>query len=367
MKFSCEKILLQGAVGTVSRVVPSRTSVPALAGVLVSASGDEVVLTGYDLQTGIRSKVEAEIREDGAVVLGAKLLGDILRRLPDDILVVSTTDATASLTCGNAAYEIPVIPADDYPSLPEVSEEHSLLIQQGRLKAMLAQTGFAVFAINVSKPVMTGSLFETVAQRLTVVGVDGYRMAVRRESLEADAGACSFVAPGAALREVERICGDTEDIVRIGCAPRHVCFDFGSSLLISRRLEGDFPDYNAFLPKDSPIRLTVNAQALREAIERVGVMVDDKQKSPVRCVFGKDHVVLTTKTGRGEARDVCRLAGDGGGLEIGFNHRYLMEALKYAPAEDVRLELNKAISPCVIEPVDAGEKFSYLVLPVRLK
>ena len=148
---------------------------------------------------------------------------------------------------------------------------------------------------------------------------------------------------------------------------RHLLFEIGGTELICRRLEGEFLDYRSAIPRTNPIVLTVEAKALMTAVDRVSVVISDKMKSPVRCRFDSDCVTLTAKTGSGEARDVCRLSGDGDGLEIGFNNRYLMDALRFAPADTLRLELNTGISPAILVPVEGEENFLYMVLPVRLK
>ena len=367
MQFSCEKALLLSAINTASRAVSAKSSIPALEGLLLQA-GQKLTVSGYNMQTGIRTTVEAEINEEGCLAVNARLFGDMVRRLPDDVVVFNCDSAlNITLTCGDAAYNMTAIPADDYPELPEVEDEYSVTIAQGLLKTMIGETSFAV-STNEARPVHTGSLFEIEEQSLTVVSVDGFRLALRREKLEAaGAGAFRFVAPGSALNEVEKICADADENAVITLGSRHLLFEVGSTQLICRRLEGEFLDYRAAIPRNNPIILTVDSKALMASIDRVSVVISDKQKSPVRCVFDLDRVSLSARTGNGEARDVCRLEGDGNGLEIGFNNRYLMDALKYAPADKVRLELNTGISPCVISPVEGEENFLYMVLPVRLK
>ena len=240
-------------------------------------------------------------------------------------------------------------------------------IRQGTLKAMINQTSFAV-STNESRPVHTGSLFEVGDQDLTVVSVDGFRLALRREPLDrAEGGAFKFVAPGSALNEVEKICEDSDEKVTIIQGKRHLLFEAGATQLICRRLEGDFLDYKNAIPRNNPIRLTVDTKTMLGSLDRVSVVISEKLKSPVRCVFENGRVLLSAKTGAGEAKDICPLDGDGNGLEIGFNNRYLMDALRYAPADSVTLELNTSISPAVIVPADGEESFLYMVLPVRLK
>lgn len=367
MKFSCEKSLLQAAINTASRAVSAKSSIPALEGLLLQAQ-QQLTISGYNMQTGIRTSVEADVIQGGSLVLSARLFGDIIRRMPDDVVVFTSDEhMNVKLTCGDASFDILAISADDYPDLPEVEDQHSVSIQQRLLRTMIGQTSFAV-STNEARPVHTGSLFEIQEKELTMVSVDGFRLALRREHLEGNGGAFSFVAPGSALNEVEKICEDTEDPAVITLGNRHLLFEVGSTQLICRRLEGDFLDYKTAIPRNNPIHIVVDNKSLINSIDRISVVISEKQKSPVRCIFEADRVCLSAKTANGEAKDICAVAGDGNGLEIGFNNRYLLEALKYAPADSVRLELNTGISPCVITPVEGDEEnFLYMVLPVRLK
>lgn len=367
LRFSCEKALLQSAVNTTSRAVAAKSSIPALEGILLEG-GDTLTLSGYNMQTGIRTGVDAQVQSPGRIVLSARLFGEMIRKMPDDVIVFAADEnLSVHLTCGDAIFEILGLSADDYPELPEVDDQFSVDIRQGTLKAMINQTSFAV-STNESRPVHTGSLFEVGDQDLTVVSVDGFRLALRREPLDrAEGGAFKFVAPGSALNEVEKICEDSDEKVTIIQGKRHLLFEAGATQLICRRLEGDFLDYKNAIPRNNPIRLTVDTKTMLGSLDRVSVVISEKLKSPVRCVFENGRVLLSAKTGAGEAKDICPLDGDGNGLEIGFNNRYLMDALRYAPADAVTLELNTSISPAVIVPADGEESFLYMVLPVRLK
>lgn len=367
IKFSCEKALLQSAISVSSRAVAPKSSIPALEGLLLHA-GEGLAVSGYNMNTGIRTRISANVTEGGDIVLNARLFGDIIRRMPDDVVVFTADERqTVHLSCGDADFDISGLSAADYPDLPEVEDEYGVSIQQRTLRSMIEETSFAV-STNESRPIHTGALFEIGEDGLTVVAVDGFRLAIRREPLEKlSGGAFSFVAPGAALNEVKNICGDTEDVASVTLGKRHILFEVGSTELICRRLEGEFLDYKNAIPRTNPISVTAETKSLIESIDRVSVVISDKLKSPVRCVFDHDKVLLSAKTGNGESKDVCRLQGDGGGLEIGFNNRYLMEALRYAPADTVKIELNTGVSPAIIVPTDGRENFLYMVLPVRLK
>jgi len=367
IKFSCEKTLLQSAISVTSRAVAQKSSIPALEGLLLHVD-DHLTVSGYNMQTGIRTAVSADVTEPGDIVLNARLFGDIIRRMPDDIVTFSADNRhMVRLTCGDADFNIMGLSAADYPEMPDVEDEYAFSLQQRTLRAMIEQVSFAV-STNESRPVHTGALFEVNGLGLTMVAVDGFRLAVRREPLEKiEGGAFSFVAPGSALREVMSICGDVEEPATVTLGRRHILFEVGGTQLICRRLEGEFLDYKNAIPRKNPITVVAETRALINSIDRVSVVISDKLKSPVRCTFDHDKVLLTAKTGSGEAKDVCRLSGDGNGLEIGFNNRYLMEALRYAPADTVKIELNTGVSPAIIVPTEGEENFLYMVLPVRLK
>ena len=366
MKFSCEKALLSAAVSITSRAVAAKSSIPAMEGILIEA-GTTLRLTGYNLETGIQASVPAEILEGGSLVLSARLFGEIVRKLPDDVVVFSSQGYTVNIRCGLSEFNILGTDAEEFPELPSVDQQNSLTIRQSSLRSMIGQTLFAV-SDNESRPVHTGSLFEVDADGLTIVSVDGYRLALRRESVDEKTGAesFSFVVPGSALGEVEKICSG-EESVTVTQGARHIMFRTEDILLVCRRLEGDFLAYRSAIPRNNSIKVECNTRALLTSIDRVSLIISEKLKSPLRCVFGDGTVDITTKTAIGDAADRCPITGDGGGLEIGFNNKYLMDALKAAPADRLRLEFTSGVAPCVILPAEGEENFIYMVLPVRLK
>ena len=367
MKFSCEKALLQAAISTTSRAVSPKSSIPALEGILLEA-GSDLRLTGYNLETGIRTTVPAPIEQGGTLVLGARLFGEIVRKLPDDIVTFQSENYMVNIKCGMSEFNILGTDPEEFPELPTVEYQNSLILPQSRLKAMISQTLFAV-SDNESRPIHTGSLFEVDSNGLTIVSVDGYRLALRHEAIDKKEGAetFSFVVPGAALSEVEKICSDVDEPASVTQGARHVMFKVGDTMLVSRRLEGEFLAYRQAIPRNNTIHVEGETRALLSSIDRVSLIISDKLKSPLRCVFDSNLLKISTKTAIGDAYDECPLSGDGGGLEIGFNNKYLMDALKAAPADKVRLELTTGVSPCVILPTEGEENFLYMVLPVRLK
>ena len=367
MKFSCEKALLQNAVATASRTVSQKSSIPALEGILIEA-GSVLRLTGYNLETGIRTVVPADITQSGSLVLSARLFGEIVRKMPDDIVYFSADNYMVNVRCGMSEFNILGTDPEEFPELPVVDDLNSFTIEQESLRSMISQTLFAV-SDNESRPVHTGSLFEIEGDQLTVVSVDGYRLALRREQIGEKKGldAFSFVVPGSALSEAEKICSDGEKPITVIQGARHVMFDTGDTILVSRRLEGEFLAWRNAIPKNSTVKVEGDKRALLASIDRVSLIISDKLKSPLRCLFEDGMLSITTKTGIGDAADQCPIDGNGGGLEIGFNNKYLMDALKAAPADRVRLEMSSGVAPCIILPAEGEENFVYMVLPVRLK
>lgn len=367
MKFSCEKALLMAAISTASRAVAPKSSIPALEGLLLEA-GDNLRLTGYNLETGIRTALDADITQGGALVLSSRLFGEIVRKLPDDVVVFSSENYHVKIRCGMSEFDILATDPAEFPSLPEVEENaRQFSIRRCDLGSMIRQTIFAV-STNESRPIHTGSLFEVEGEELTMVAVDGYRLALRREPIAERKGEnFSFVVPGAALNEVEKICGEKEENACVVQGSRHILFQMGETILISRRLEGEFLAYRNAIPKNNTIRLLCETRLLRESIDRVSLIISDKLKSPLRCRLEKDLLHITSKTAIGAAADQCPVEGNGKGLEIGFNNKYMMDALKAVPTEKIWLELTSGVAPCVILPEGEEKKFVYMVLPVRLK
>ena len=366
MKFTCEKNQLVSAISVASRTVAQKSAISGLEGILVRA-GVKVMLTGYNLETGITVSVNADIQETGACVMPARLFFDIVRKLPDDTVSIQVDDSfKVSIKGGISSFTITALSADDYPELPDVDSEKGIRVPQNELKAMISGTIFAV-SENQARPIHTGVLFEVDNDSITSVAVDGYRLALRRylpeESLERT---LKFVAPAAALKEVEKILGDTDDPATFYPGSKHILFTIGDATLVCRILEGEFLDWRRVLPQNNPVKLVGNVSRLTDSIERVGLVISEKLKSPVRCKFGDNAAELRTVSTIGEAYDVCPIAGDGKDLEIGFNCKYLLDALRAVPDSECTLEMINGLSPIVLNPTE-GNRYSYMVLPVRLK
>ena len=367
MKFSCEKYLLQAACAVASRATASKSTIPALEGLLLQAELG-LTVTGYDLRKGIYTRIEADVEERGSVVVGARFLGEMLRRLPDGVVNVST-DANLNVTvkCGRSEFNFIGISASDFPEIPMVDGVNNITVPQGILRSMINQTIFAV-ATSDARPIYTGTLFEIKDDVLTLVSVDGYRLAKRSEKIEKGRMEdCSFVVPGSALSDIERICSDDEGEVSVAVGTKHILFKIGETVVVSRRLEGEFLNYRKSIPELFRFTVKVDKAEFMSSIDRVALIISEKNSSPVRLTFGETGIECRCMTPIGKAEDLCSCEGSGDGLEIGFNDRYLMDALKASGTDKLHICLNTAASPSVIEAADGSKNFTYMILPVRLR
>jgi len=367
MRFTCEKSMLVQGLNIAGRTVAQKSSLSVIEGILCKA-GHGLSLTGYNMETAITYEIEAEVSDPGQCILPAKLFGDIIRRLPEGPVTVVVDDAfKVSIRAGYASFTISAESADDYPELPDVNEGRAIRIPQNKLKELISGTLFAV-SENQGRPIHTGVKFEVTDTSITTVAVDGFRLARRTFHPEESLGRqLSFVVPAAGLKEVEKILVDTENNAAFTLGTKHILFQLGSATLVCRLLEGEFLDWRRVVPTGCPIKLVANVGDLASSVERVGLIVSEKYKSPVRCVFSHNELLMRTSTTIGAAEDKCSIAGDGKELEIGFNVRYLADALRVIPSEEVTLELTNGLSPIVLTPVDEKYDFAYMVLPVRIK
>ena len=367
MRFTCEKSMLVQGLNIAGRTVAQKSSLSVIEGILCKA-GLGLSLTGYNMETAITYEIEAEVADPGQCILPAKLFGDIIRRLPEGpVTVVVSDDYKVSIRAGYASFTISAESAEDYPELPDVNSGRPIQIPQNKLKELISGTIFAV-SENQGRPIHTGVKFEVTESAITAIAVDGFRLARRTYHPEEGTGReLNFVVPAAGLKEVEKIVADVEDMASFTLGTKHILFQIGKATLVCRLLEGEFLDWRRVVPTNCPVKLVANVGELASSVERVGLIVSEKYKSPVRCIFSHNELLMRTNTTIGAAEDKCSLAGDGKELEIGFNVRYLADALKVVPSEEVTLELTNGLSPIVLTPVDDKYDFAYMVLPVRIK
>ena len=367
MRFTCEKSMLVQGLNIAGRTVASKSTLTAIEGILCKA-GHGLNLTGYNMETAITYQIEADVADPGECILPAKLFGDIIRRLPEGpVTVVVDGDYKVSIRAGYASFTISAECAEDYPDLPDVNEGKAIKIPQSALKELISGTIFAV-SENQGRPIHTGVKFEVTDETVSAIAVDGFRLARRTWHAADPIGRnLSFVVPAAGLKEVEKILTDSDEDAAFTLGTKHILYQIGNATLVCRLLEGEFLDWRRVVPQNCPVKLVANVGDLASSVDRVGLIVSEKYKSPIRCVFSSQVLLMRTNTTIGAAEDRCAIAGDGKELEIGFNVRYLAEALRVIPTEEVTLELTNGLSPIVLTPVDDKVDYAYMILPVRIK
>ena len=372
MKIICQKDLLVEAVSNVSRAVCAKSPIPALEGILLKAEEGTLELTGYDLELGIVTTIESKTEQAGELVLSARLLLDIIRRIPGEtVSILSDERFLATIRGGASEFTIPGLSAEEYPELPNVQQQSDLVLKQGVLKSMIDQTLFAI-ATTDSKPVHTGSLFDIKDSCVTLVSVDGYRLALRREPIVSDL-TTQFIVPGKTLSEISKLLKEEEEEVYLVVSSKHIVFRIGGYYVVSRLLEGDFLDYNAAIPKLSKTTVKVNTRSLTDAVERTSLLISDRLRSPIRLAVTEQTVQLNCSTTMGKAHDEVECEMTGEPVSMGFNFitelfnkENLLDALKASDCDMIKMEINGALSPMRVMPLE-GESFLFLVLPVRVK
>ncbi len=364
MKFSCLRTDLVSAISNVSRAVSSKASIPALEGVLIKAYNNSLNISGYNLEIGITTDVEATIKQEGEIVLSARLFLDIVRRLPEEIVMIETDDRMVTyITCGKVDYQIVGMSSVEYPDLPTFQQTDGITVNAKVLRDMIRQTVYAV-SDNNSKPIYTGSLFEISEGVLRIVAIDGFRMAIRSENVDSESNT-SFVVPGKTQLEVLKLITDDEENVEIIVGQRHITFKINSYKVISRLIEGTFLDYKSTIPTGEKTELVINTRMMIDSVERMSLLNSERIQSPVRCKFNENEIRMSCASAVGRANDVINVPIIGESVEIGFNNRYMLEALKNTDTDEVKMVLNGAVSPIVIKPVK-GDSFLSIVVPVRL-
>ncbi len=364
MKINCLRTDLSQAITNVQRAVSVKSSIPALEGILIRAYDGKITLSGYDLEIGIVTNIEATVKEQGEIVVSARLFGDIIKKLPEEIVCIETDDRMITyITSGQADYQIVGISSVEYPDLPVFEQMDAIRIKAGILKNMIRQTIFAV-SDNNAKPIYTGSLFEIEKNSLKIIAVDGFRMAIRKEEIDCD---CShnIVIPGKTQSEVLKLITDDEDDVELIIGQRHTIFKIREYSLVSRLIEGTFIDYKTTIPNNCETEICINTRILTNAVERMALITNEKFQTPVRCKISADEIKLTCSTAIGKAKDIIPVSVIGQEVEIGFNNRYLLDALRNTETDEIKLILNGGLSPMIVKPIKS-DSFIFLVVPMRL-
>lgn len=367
MKISCSTLKLSEAATNVQRAVSAKTSIPALEGILLNAEGEIVSLYGYDLEIGITTTIDARVTEPGSIVLNARLFCDILRKLPTDTVEISVDEKfLVTIKSGESTFSLIGISGQEYPEMPNVGDKTPIVLPQNLLKNMIRQTIFSV-ATGGSKPVHTGIRFEIGNGMIQLIAVDGFRLAVRKEPIANVEEESVFVVPAKTLSEVSKLLLDDDIDLSIGIGNRHIIFEINSYSVISRLLDhNEFMDYQAAIPKTCVTSVRVNTRQFIESLERISLLISEKILNPVKCIFDDNTIRSTCATTLGSGQDQIAAIIQGDRVEIGFRSKFLLEALHAIDSDEVLVELNGALSPIKIVPID-GDRFLYMVLPVRLK
>lgn len=365
MKFICSRDQLMEGISIVQKAVASRSTMPVLEGILIEA-GEQLKLTGYDLETGIEWQMEADVMEEGSIILNARMFGDIIRKLPEDIVSIeSAANQTVKIECNSTHFSIRGLSADDYPRIPEVEEEQIIHLPQRLFKEMIRQTIFAV-STDESRPILNGAFFKAEGRQIEMVAIDGFRLALRQQTLESDLPDLKFIIPGKALLEVGRVLDSVDDQVAIQLSRNHILCDTGRVKIVSRLIQGEYMNYMGILPQTAETTMTISPEAMLNAIERAHLVITtEERRFPVRLTMPDDEtLVVSANTEVGTLREEISVAMTGERIDIDFNPRYFIDALRVIEEDEITIVFNGSMGPCVLKPADSDE-FAYLVLPLR--
>ncbi len=364
MKIRCDRLSLSDAIDGVSKAVSSKSMMPVLEGILLKAEQSVLTLTGYDLEMAIVTKIACNVLEEGELVLPGKLFGEMIRRTESgEVEISSTKDLQVQVKGGITEFNFTALPAEDFPALPTPGAEPVATVEPAVLRKMIDSTIYAV-SQDEKRPAHTGELLAFGKDALTVVALDGFRLALAQRPVEAKKE-LSIIVPAKTLLEVSRLLAETDQKVDISANHRYVVFAAGNYVVISRLLEGAFLDYKKVIPEGSKARVVVNVKEFIAAIERASLVITERLKNPLRVEFS-GPITIRCQTALGKVSDSVEAKLEGEEMEIGFNNRYLLDALRNTGAEQVAFELTGPLSPAKILPLE-GEDFLFLVLPVRFK
>jgi len=364
MKIICSKANLSKGVSTVYKAVPSKTTMPILECILIDATNDIIRLTANDMELGIQTDVEGEIVERGMIAIDAKIFSEIVRKLPDNEIKIETNEnLQMTITCEKAKFDLSGKPGEEFSYLPIVEKDESIEISQFTLKELIRQTIFSI-ADTESNKLMTGELFEIRSNVLRVISLDGHRISIRRIELNAEVNDKKLIVPGKTLIEVSKILsGEAESMVSISYTSNHIVFEFDNTVVVSRLIEGEYFRIDQMLSNDYETKLRINKRELLNCIDRATLLVKEGDKKPIIINIGDEVMELRIKSQIGSMNEEIFISKEGKDLLIGFNPKFLIDALRVIEDEEVTLYLMNAKAPCFIK--DDDESYIYLILPVN--
>ena len=364
MKLIFTKSSLNKAVGIVMKAVPTRTTMSILECILIDASTNEIKFTANDMELGIETIVEGEIIEKGKVAIDAKIFSEIVRKLPDNDITIETDDNyTSTITCEKSKFNIAGKSGDDFSYLPVIIKEKSISLSQFTLKETINQTIFCT-SPNDNNKMMTGELFEVKDNVLKVVGLDGHRIAIRNINLSGNADDVKVVVPGKTLNEISKILSsDAESVVNIYFTNNHILFEFDNTIVLSRLIEGEYYKIDKMLSSDYETKITVNKKDMLDSIDRTTLLVKESEKKPVIIDIKDNSIGFAMNSSIGSMYEEMDAVREGKDILIGFNPRFLMDALRVIDDEEITLYMINPKAPCFIR--DKDESYIYLILPVN--
>lgn len=366
MKIICRKSDLAKGVSIVSKSVPAKTTMPILECILLDASGKKIILMANDMELGIVTGVDGNILKKGKVAINARIFTEIVRKLPDgDITIETDTNFETSITCEKAKFNIMAQSGEQFPDLPEVGKEEYFTITEFELKEVVRQTIFSIGNDNTNK-IMSGELFEVEDNRLKVVSLDGHRISVRNIGLEDAYISKKVIVPGKALLEISKIIsGDPKSGVDISFTDNHIAFEFQQTVVVSRLIEGEYFKINNMLSSDYETKTRLNKKELLDCMDRALLLVRENDKKPIVISIQDAAMELKVKSKLGTWNEELLVNKEGKDLLIGFNPRFLIDALKAIDEDEVDLYFTNAKTPCLIK--DRDQSYTYLILPVNMK
>ena len=370
MKIVCYKDKIIKALNSVVKGVASKTTMPILEGILIQTNDNEIKLTTYDLEIGIEYIMECEVKEQGSTVVNAIMFSEIIRKLPDTEIYISLNDKNLlEIECEGSLYKLATMNPEEFPELPKIEIENSIKIDQNVLKNMIRKTIFAVSS-EESRPIFTGCLFEIENNKLNLVAVDGFRLALRSIYLNKQTNNFNAVIPGKTLNEVNKIISDSFEPVKIGVSKNQALFEMDNCKIVTRILDGEFLNYKNVIPSNWETRIKVNKNSIQNSFERISLIsasaIEKEKKYPVKVQVDIGKVIISCTNQTGDAKEELFVSTEGKNLEAGFNPKYFLDALRAIDDEEVFIDFGTSISPCIIRPVDEGD-YIYMILPIRLK
>lgn len=364
MKIVCSKNDLLAGVNIVMKAVPSKTSMPILECILINAEDGEIKLTVNDMELGIETKVKGEIIEKGQIAIEAKIFSNIVRNLPDnDITLTTDNNFSVTISCEKAVFTIPGRSGEDFTYLPMVEKDKSIYLSQFSLKEIIRQTIFSISTSENNK-IMTGELFEVKGNSLKVVSLDGHRISIRKIELKESFNDISVIVPGKTLNEIFKILnGSNDDEVKIYFTDNHIVFEFDDTVVVSRLIEGEYFKISQMLSSDYVTKLTLNKKEFFDSISRATLLERDSDIKPIIMTIEDGNLQLQINTEMGSMDDNMFITKEGKDLMIGFNPKFLIDALKVIDDEEITIYLLNSKAPCFIKNDD--ESYIYLVLPVN--